>query len=248
MSLSYDKSGFKVEHAIIAILLSGLVAVLVYFLAFNKDQAPAPVAAPVQTQAQVEQPVVPQAQEQAQRSLAAPTGFAMAVGKFKGEVHPLVDILDKLKGFKYDESVAPADTVYIVYDPRCPYCEALLEKISTIDLKEKQITIKWLPSLALGDTAEGKVLAAAGIEAKSLDEFKLSFGSDFDPSTVKVTQAHEDAFNENMALLFEASDQTFGDSHPKAVPAVFFIDKATGAPNMMYGASEDIVFKQIFGE
>ena len=54
--------------------------------------------------------------------------------------------------------------------------------------------------------------------------------------------------NENMAFLFEASDQTFGAEHAKSVPAAFFIDKTTGAPNMMYGASDDAIFKQIFGE
>ena len=246
MSLSYEKSGFKIEHAVIAILLSVLVAVLVYFVAFNKNPAPAPVAAPVQAQTQTTQPA-PQATPSVP-SLAAPAGFAMAVGKFEGEVHPLVGILDKLKGYKYDESVAPADTVYVVYDPRCPYCEALLDKISNVDLKEKQITIKWLPTLALGDDADVRALGAAGIDAKNLKDFEATFRGGFDTNSVKVTQAHEDAFNENMALLFEASDQTFGESHPKAVPAVFFIDKTTGAPNMMYGASDDSVFKQIFGE
>lgn len=243
MSLSYDKSGFKIEHAIIAVLLSALIAAVAYFTVFD-NSAPAPVAAPVQAQ------TAPPAMQHAAPTPQAvtPAGFAMAVGKFEGEVHPLVDILDNLKGFKYDESVAPADTVYIVYDPRCPYCEALLDKISTIDLKEKQITVKWLPSLALGNEDSAKSLAAAGLEAKTKEDFIATFRNNYDTSKIKVTQAHEDAFNENMALLFEASDQTFGEDHPKAVPAVFFIDKATGAPNMMYGASEDSVFKQIFGE
>ena len=247
MSLSYEKSGFKIEHAVIAILLSVLVAVLVYFVAFNKNPAPAPVAAPVQAQTQTTQPA-PQATPFCTIIGSTSRVCYGSSGKFEGEVHPLVDILDKLKGYKYDESVAPADTVYVVYDPRCPYCEALLDKISNVDLKEKQITIKWLPTLALGDDADVRALGAAGIDAENLKDFEATFRGGFDTNSVKVTQAHEDAFNENMALLFEASDQTFGESHPKAVPAVFFIDKTTGAPNMMYGASDDSVFKQIFGE
>ena len=245
MSLSYDKSGFKTEHAVIAILCSVLVAVLVYFLAFNKNPAPAPVAAPVQAQAVS---AAPQQAAPETPNVAAPLGFAMAVGKYEGEVHPLINVLDERKGFKYDNSVAPADTVYIVYDPRCPYCEALFDKISNIDLKEKQITVKWLPSLALGDTPEARAMAAAGMDAKNIEDFESTFRSGFDTSKVKVTQEHEDEFNANMALLFEASDQTFGKDHPKSVPAVFFLDKATGAPHMMYGASDESVFKQIFGE
>lgn len=244
MSLSYDKSGFKTEHAVIAVLAAGLIAVLVYFMAFNQNSAPAPIVAPVQAQAAAP---APQATPETP-SVAAPLGFGMAVGKFEGEVHPLVNVLDELKGFKYDESVAPADTVYVVYDPRCPYCESLFDKVSNVDLKEKQITVKWLPSLALGDTPEARATSAAGIDAKNIEDFEATFRSDFDTSTVEVTQEHEDAFNANMALLFEASDQTFGKDHPKSVPAVFFIDKATGAPHMMYGASDDSVFKQIFGE
>lgn len=243
MSLSYNKSGFRIEHAVIAVLGVLLVGVLVYFL--MGKQAPqaaleqAPVAAPVAT---AEVPA------SAAAPLQQPVGFGMAVGEFEGEVHPIIDILAKLKGFKYDESVAPADTVYIIYDPRCPYCHGLFDKIKTIDLKAKKITIKWLPSLALGETEEAKKFAAMGFDAKSVADFEASFKPDTDVSGVKPTAAHQDAINDNTAFLFEASDQTFGPDHPKSVPAVFFIDKKTGAPNMMYGAADDSIFRQIFGD
>lgn len=243
MSLSYNKSGLKIEHVIIAVLVAALIGAVVYFMAFSpKNEVIAPVAAPVAAA-----PADAPAQAQ-QSAVEAPLGFAMAVGKFEGEQHPIVNILDSLQGFKYDDSVAAADTVYIVYDPRCPYCHNLFEKVSNIDLKAKQITVKWLPSLALGTDDNAEKLAAMALRAKTIDDFGASFVKGVDTSGVTVTQADKDVLNENMAFLFEASDQTFGVDHPKSVPAAFFIDKSTGTPNMMYGASDDAIFKQIFGE
>lgn len=244
MSLSYNKSGFRIEHAIIAVLGVLLIGVLIFFLMGNQKAPPAIEAPPVAA------PVAPVATESANniQQTQEPLGFGMAVGKFEGEVHPIIDILAKLKGFKYDESVADADTVYIIYDPRCPYCHGLFEKINNIDLKAKQITIKWLPSLALGETEEAKKFAALGFDAKNIEEFATGFNSKTDVSGVTATTAHQDAINENTAFLFEASDQTFGKDYAKSVPAVFFIDKKTGAPHMMYGASDDSIFRQIFGD
>lgn len=247
MSLSYKKSGFNKEHAIIAVLLASLIAVLVYIFFMKSSEQPQtalesqPVAAPV-AQAPSQQPV-PTTNADAQIG-----GIELAVGKYEGEVHPIVNILDGLQGFKYDKSVPAADTVYIIYDPRCPYCHTLFDKIQTIDLKAKQITIKWLPTLALGEDAEAAKRAVSSLAAKSVEEFETSFKSETDFSGVTLSQSDQDALNENMAFLFEASDQTFGENHPKSVPAAFFINKKTGAPNMMYGASDDAVFKQIFGE
>ena len=247
MSLSYNKSGLKVEHIIIAILFTALIGALIYFLAF-RDTAPVQVAAPAPAPAVETSAAAAPVEAAPAAAQEQPAGFAMAVGKYEGELHPIVNILDSLKGFKYDESVSAADTVYIIYDPRCPYCHTLFDKVSAIDLKQKQITIKWLPSLALGTNENAEKLAALSLRAKTVEEFGASFQPNADVSGVTITQEDKDALNENMAFLFEASDQTFGAEHPKSVPAVFFIDKTTGAPNMMYGASDDVVFKQIFGE
>lgn len=252
MSLSYDKppattpkkTAFKIEYAIIAILLTTLIAFVAYFFISKANQVPEGFT-PITEMDVIDQQAVPQEVQPAQ---AAPVGFAMAVGKFAGQAHPIVDILDGLKGFKYDESVAAADTVYVVYDPRCPYCHSLYEKLEATDLKNKQITIKWLPSLALGVTPEAEKLAAMALQSKNKDVFAASFKTGADVSGVTVGQSDQDALNENMAFLFEASNQTFGEDYPKSVPAVFFIDKKTGEPNMMYGASDDAVFKQIFGD
>lgn len=247
MSLSYNKSGFKKEHAIIAVLFAALLAVVAYifFMQGAGQKQPALESQPVAS------PVAQEASNQPMPTTNADTqinGIELAVGKYEGEVHPIVDILDDLQGFKYDESVPAADTVYIIYDPRCPYCHALFNKIQTIDLKAKQITIKWLPTLALGEDSEAAKRAVASLTAKSVEEFGASFQSETDFSGITLSQSDQDALNENMAFLFEASDQTFGVNHPKSVPATFFINKKTGAPNMMYGASDDAVFKQIFGE
>lgn len=242
MSLKYkdEKSGMTPERIIIVVLLITLIGFVAYSF-MNKN--PEPVTNVGQN--------VPQSVENQQvtgTENLEPVRYGMAVGKYKGEIHPLVDILKDLKGFKYDESVAPEDTVYIVYDPRCPYCHQLFEKVSSLDLKKKGITVKWLPTIALGESEDAKKLAIMGMNSKSIDEFAQTFTGSANTGGVSTSVEQEEALNENLGFLFEASNQTFGPEFPKSVPAVFFIDKETGTPNMMYAASEDETFKQIFGE
>lgn len=243
MSLQYkeEKNGLTTERIIILVLLVALIGFVAYSFT---NKTPEPTTSIGQNVAQ--QPITEQ--QVAGMEDLEPVRYGMAVGKYDGEIHPLIDILDDLRGFKYDESVAPEDTVYIVYDPRCPYCHQLFDKVSTVNLKEKGITIKWLPTTALGDSEEARKLGAMGLQSKSVQDFAKTFESNVNTSGVVVSADNEDALNENLGFLFEASNQTFGPEFPKSVPAAFFIDKQTGAPNMMYAASEEETFKQIFGE
>lgn len=243
MALNHkDTSKLKVEHVIIAFLLVALIGAVAYFTMQNKGNI-ATESAPVQ-----EQMANIQADNQAQMQQDTPVRYGMAIGKLKGDIHPIVNILDDLRGFKIDKSVAPEDTVYVIYDPRCPYCTELFQKTEKLDLKAKGITIKWLPTIALGLDSLAEKQAAIGLRAKSVADLSKGFGQNIDTSGIEVSENETDALNENLAFLFEASNQTFGESHGVAVPATFFIDKETGTPNMMYGASDEEIFKQIFGE
>ena len=232
---------------LLVISLIPTVAIIVCFalllVYLNKDTQQ---AASAQPQAQSS------ASDTTQASLPPQTqAYAMAVGKYEGEVPELINILDQMGGFKEDPDVAPADTVYVVYDPRCPYCESLYNKLDATDLESKEITIKWLPTVALGaDGIEDPAVsvAAYGLAAKDKADFASTFKADSAPDGYQPDTDSLMRLDENLAFLHEASNQTFGEDHAKSVPAVFFVDKTTGRPQMMYGATDDGVFKSIFGD
>jgi len=175
-----------------------------------------------------------------------------AIGKWDGEVPKVFEVLDTLGGFKEDPSIAPEDTVYLIYDPRCPYCTEFMKKSRNIDMKAKGVTIKWLPSVALGVSGENDPViaqAAYGLVATNAADFMKSFGNGGDAKKVDtVTPEHTNALDANLSLLYEAADRTFGEGSPKAVPAAFYMDKRNGTPRMVYAAQEDEILISIFGE
>lgn len=243
---SKTSSNNTLMMVILGVLLASVMGMFAYIVMNNvgaKKQDSASAETAVKTQPAAQTPVTAQVNGQDR--------VGMAIGEFKGEVPKVIGLLDNLKGFKEDPSVKPEDTVYIIYDPRCPYCHGLFEKIhNEIDLKQKKITVKWLPSVALGAKGDNDPViarAAYGFVAKSLEEFSNSFANKPIPE-FKVTDQMKVDLNDNLEFLYEASNRTFGESASKSVPAVFFLDKQTGVPQMMYGASEDTVFKNIFGE
>lgn len=236
---SHDKK-LILTYMIVPSILIVIGFALLYVLLNKDNNQMSPQASP----AVIEQASGGDAQEPQVEAVA------MAVGKFKGETPEIINILDSMGGFKEDKSVAAADTVYVIYDPRCPYCKELYDKLKTTDLKGKEITIKWLPSVALGIKDENDPAikrAAHALSAKNVAEFEATL-SDSYSSEEAVSEEAAMRLEENMAFLFEASNQTFGNEHPKSVPAAFFVDKTTGQPQMMYGASSESVFRVIFGD
>lgn len=243
---SKTSSNNTLMMVILGVLLASVIGMFAYIVMNNvgaKKQDSASAETAVKTQPAAQTPVTAQVNGQDR--------VGMAIGEFKGEVPKVISLLDNLKGFKEDPSVKPEDTVYIIYDPRCPYCHGLFDKIhNEIDLKQKKITVKWLPTVALGAKGDNDPViarAAYGFVAKNLEEFSNSFANKPVPE-FKVTDQMKVDLNDNLEFLYEASNRTFGESASKSVPAVFFLDKQTGVPQMMYGASEDTVFKNIFGE
>lgn len=175
-----------------------------------------------------------------------------ALGEYKGEVPELFAALDVLGGFKEDPSVAPENTIYAIYDPRCPYCHKLFDVTRNVDLKAKGLTIKWLPTVALGangadDPAVGQ--AAYAMEAKNVEDFAKSLTTQgVTPNKVdKPTEDHLEALDANLALLYDATDRA-APGQAKAVPAVFYLDKRNGKPKMVFGAQEPEVLRSIFGD
>lgn len=171
-----------------------------------------------------------------------------AIGEYKGKVPEIFPILDALAGYKEDASISPANTIYVLYDPRCPYCHQLFEDLRKIDLKAKNATVKWLPTTALGEDETALAQAVAATHAKSVDEFAATLGKN-GQKVDKVTEKESQTIKDNQSIFSEAHKTAFaGKSTTPSVPAVFFLDKRTGKPRFIYGSSIPEIRKTIFGE
>ena len=182
---------------------------------------------------------------------AVGTSYGQALGEFTGELPEAFNYLESLGGFKEDPSVSPANTIYVVYDPRCPYCHEFFRKSRTIDLKAKGLTIKWLPTTALGSAepgSKGEKLAAQGLHIKDMAELENTFGRNSVEPDIEVTDEDRNKLNENFSFLLGSVEELQGPGAPKVVPTAFFLNKQNGAPTLIAGPNEDIAFKTIFGE
>ena len=200
------------------------------------DVTPSP--APVVTPSEASGSVV--------RSPSSPTAPIAAVaamdGAYAGEIPESMRILDRLEGIK-EGNGGIGDTVYVIIDPRCPYCQKAYA--NTRPYAAKGHTIKWIPTAALGDPANGVPLAATLLTEK--DPAALSRMLSHRQMTKTVpTPEIEQALKTNLAFMFAAFEQN-GSERP-GVPVAFYIDHRTGKPQMITGLSEQVVVQDVFGK
>ena len=159
----------------------------------------------------------------------------------KNTIPESIKMLDSLAGVKEGKAKA-VDTLYIIYDPRCPWCHEAFA--ATRKYVKKGYSIKWIPTAALGATEFGYGLAAAVLQnPKVLAE---SFSKD-KKLVVKPTQKNIDDLNYNLTFLREAIKAKTGESQAQ-VPAGFFLNKQTGNPEIVFGLSEKVILENLFGE
>lgn len=167
--------------------------------------------------------------------------FAEIVGTWNKDLPPAIELLSKLKGAKEGKG-SDADTLYVLYDPRCPNChEAYRETRKYI---EKGFSIKWIPTVLLKKSDEGYKLAAATLHDSSL------LGKAFSKDTTGLsdaTEADKKAIDENQAFLVQATQQST-NSNTIAVPTAFYLNKKTGQPKMTTGLSDASILDMIFGK
>ncbi|HDS1733926.1 MULTISPECIES: hypothetical protein [Pseudomonas] len=194
----------------------------------NPPVAAAPVARTAPLMSPVESPNVREA--------------AAMDGKFQGTVPESMKTVDSLAGVKEGDG-GIGDTVYIIIDPRCPYCREAYNL--TRAYAAKGHTIKWIPSAALGNPAEGVPLAATILQAKDKGTLQRVLGKHeqirSEPSPETVEQ-----LSTNLAFLYAAFENN--GKEQAGVPAAFFVDHRTGKPKMMTGLSQAVVLEDIFGK
>jgi len=163
-------------------------------------------------------------------------------GQFTGTITESMKTVDSLAGVK-EGGGGIADTLYIIVDPRCPYCRKAYN--ITREYVEKGYTIKWIPTVALGDPADGLPLAATILQSKDENVVERMLGQHAQIRT-QPTRETEEALNTNLAFMFAAFEHNGGQQ--AGVPVAFFIDRRTGKPRMMTGVSEMVVLEDILGK
>ena len=178
--------------------------------------------------------------------------FAMD-GHFEGTPPPVIQYVDKLAGFREGKG-APGDTVYIFFDPRCPYCRAAYNGTRTH--VRQGATIKWIPVALLGrrePTPDGKYLDQKGmrLSATILQNDDPAFLERVLGRKEPIETAPAGATVNNlldnekmMTLLFQASP----DSGDAGVPAALYLDHRTGIARLTTGLSEQVIREDILGK
>lgn len=193
---------------------------------------------PLVQQAEMTEPV----QGNGMPMISSPNRVGALESVYEGDIPESMNMLEALAGYK--EGVGGiADTVYIIIDPRCNYCAQAYR--NTRKYIARGYTIKWIPTVALGQPETGIPLAATilqeqdpNIIAKVLDEHANI--------TTEPTEETLGKLADNLDFLIAVFKQN--GNKPAGVPAAFFIDHRSGEPRMLLGVSEDVVLQEIFGK
>lgn len=172
---------------------------------------------------------------------SAPQVAAMD-GSFTGSIPESMKTVDSLAGLKEGEG-AIGDTVYIIIDPRCPYCRQAYSL--TRAYVAKGHSIKWIPTAALGNPTEGVPLAATILESKDRDVLGRVMGK-HEQIRTKPSAETVSKLSTSLEFLFAAFENN--GKQQAGVPVAFFIDHRTGKARMMQGLSEAVVLEDIFGK
>lgn len=161
---------------------------------------------------------------------------------FQGQIPEAIKALDSLGGIKIGNA-GVADTLYIIIDPRCPYCHQAYTALKPY--MDKGVSIKWIPTVALGKSEEGLPMANAILHAQNRTELDKIM-SNPQMHTKNLSQTDKDTLSRNLAYMFQVFKQN-GDQQA-GVPVAFFVDKTSGQPRMMMGISEMAIIEMILGK
>lgn len=161
-------------------------------------------------------------------------------GKYTGELPDSMLAVDSLAGVK-EGNGAISDTVYIIIDPRCQYCRKAYN--ATRDYVKKGYSIKWIPTVALGDYQNGVQLAATILQSQDQSVLQRML-SKHEQIKTPPTEQMEGDLERNLMFMFGAFKQSGGEA---GVPVAFFLDHRTGEPRMLTGVSEQPILDDIFG-
>ena len=156
-----------------------------------------------------------------------------------GKVPDAIRGVDALTGIR--EGKGGIDkTLYVMFDPRCPHCQAVHKK--TRQFVASGGTIKWIPVTVLGRPDEGARLVADILQSSDQLQALVAVmggrrqGAQPDAKTPKIIA-------ENEAYFWSAFDLNKAAGNA-GVPVAFFMSQK-GLPQMIGGIDDDILLQQI---
>lgn len=156
------------------------------------------------------------------------------------EIPEAIKLVNDLAGFKEGKGGA-AETLYIIVDPRCPYCRRAFQQ--TREHVKNGATIKWIPAAALGQPETGLPLATTILRGDPELAARVLGGHEQLPTPPTDFELRQ--LSKNLDFMFEAFKQN-NEPNP-GVPVAFFIDRRTGKARMTMGLSEKVVIEDILG-
>lgn len=209
-------------------------------------------------------------------SLRSVTPFALQ-GNPTGTLPEGFTVLDKLASYSEGKNSDPFKTVYIFFDPTCPWCHKAYKE--TRKYVEKGYKIKWIPVDFVGGNNSRELAALLLTSSNQADvqrvkettNIELKASSAFDSiMTADSRQRIEELagaaiqvndINKSVVKLDnyyqqinESSDFLLDQfkAHPeiekKGVPVAFVFDNRIQKPKMVMGISEEVILKDIYGE
>jgi thiol:disulfide interchange protein DsbG len=168
------------------------------------------------------------------------------VGAYHGQIPESINTVDGLAGIKEGKG-GKADTLYVIFDPRCPVCRHAYQ--ATRSYVAKGFSIKWIPAIVLGDPEGGTPLAATVLQAKAGDQATVLKQVLGDKAQIRTQPSKETlaSLERNKEFFYAVFSKNSNDS-AAGVPVAFYLDKASGKPRMTTGVSELPILEQVFGK
>ncbi len=162
--------------------------------------------------------------------------------KWKGSNIPeALSLLDSMSGVTQGKGKAQ-DTLYVFYDPRCPWCHRTFNTLQ--DYIKKGYTVKWLPTVALGKTDEAFALASAPLQNPKL--LTPSFDKTAVAKKVIPTKKNLEDLNANMQFLVAYFNKVEPDQNV-SVPFGIMLNKENGKLTHIQGLTEKPILELVFG-
>lgn len=160
----------------------------------------------------------------------------------KPQIPEALKLIDSLAGAKEGKG-KPQDTLYIIYDPRCPWCHRTFE--ATREYVAKGYSIKWIPTLALGKKTDA-ALSLAAAPLQNINLLTASFEKKDNAKKIQATQKNKDDIEQNFQFLLAYFKKVKPSENP-AVPIGIFLDKTSGKVTDIQGLQEREILELLFG-
>ncbi len=155
----------------------------------------------------------------------------------------IITALSNIYGIK-EGNANILDTVYVFFDPRCPYCRQAYIRSRTYIAGGK--SIKWIPVLVLGNDEQaqknaGNLLQSPVKQQADLLKRTLENKENFDIKLNSNTKHYLLVNKQSLSILSAKSGMD-----NIAVPVAFFFDKRSGKTKYLKGIHTPEVLQEIF--